>query len=205
MNLSPDPGPTAPPLPRFESLLNVPNFLSLSRVPLGVALFVCIAQTAWLAGLILFIVATATDWLDGWWARKYGPLTLVGRNLDPMTDKVLVCGAFIYLIPVHEAGIDPWMVTLLVGRELVVTSIRGIVEATGRKFGADWFGKLKMGLQCAVLIGVFLILWLRTVDGTDSLLLILSPIQFVLLWAMLAATLGSGCQYLVKAARLMRT
>ena len=62
-----------------------------------------------------------------------------------------------------------------------------------------------MGLQCAVLIGVFLILWLRTVDGADSLLLILSPIQFVLLWAMLAATLGSGCQYLVKAARLMRT
>ena len=98
MNLSPDPGSKGPLLPPFEPLANMPNFLSLSRVPLGVAIFVCIANTAWLTGLILFIVATATDWLDGWWARRYGPLTLVGRNLDPMTDKVLICGAFIYLI-----------------------------------------------------------------------------------------------------------
>jgi CDP-diacylglycerol--glycerol-3-phosphate 3-phosphatidyltransferase len=192
-------------LPPFERLANVPNFLSLSRVPLGVALFVCIAHTAWLSGLIVFVVATATDWLDGWWARRYGPLTLVGRNLDPMTDKVLICGAFIYLIPVLGAGIDPWMVTVVVGRELVVTGIRGIVESTGRKFGADWFGKLKMGLQCAVLIGVLLILWLGTVEGAEPLVGVLAPIQLVLLWAMLGATLGSGIQYLVKANRLIRT
>jgi CDP-diacylglycerol--glycerol-3-phosphate 3-phosphatidyltransferase len=187
-----------------EPLLHVPNVLSASRFPLAVALFACIVYEAWLAGLVIFLVATATDWLDGWWARKYGPLTLVGRNLDPLADKVLVCGAFVYLIPVKDAGIDPWMVTLVVSREIVVTGIRGIVEATGKKFGADWFGKLKMGLQCAVLIGVLLIQWWKAAGFSGEGLRVLEPVQLVLLWAMLAATLGSGLQYLVKAAKLLR-
>jgi CDP-diacylglycerol--glycerol-3-phosphate 3-phosphatidyltransferase len=185
-------------------LLNVPNFLSLVRIPLAVAIFACIVHHFWLAALVLFLVATATDWLDGWWARRFGPLTLIGRNLDPLADKVLVCGAFIYLIPVIEAGILPWMVTVVVVRELLVTGIRGMVEATGKKFGADWFGKLKMALQCAVLIGVFLIQWWRTDHLSPSALEILEPLQNVLLWLMLAATVGSGVQYVVKAARMMR-
>jgi len=63
---------------------------------------------------------------------------------------------------------------------------------------------LKMGLQCAVLIGVLLIQWLRTLGGTADLLAVLDPVQAVLLWAMLAATVGSGGQYLVKAARMLR-
>jgi len=190
--------------PSSEPLLNVPNLLSLARIPLAVVLFACIVYGAWLLGLIVFLAATVTDWLDGWWARRYGPLTLVGRNLDPLTDKVLVCGAFIYLIPVESAGIDPWMTTIVVCRELVVTGIRGMVEATGRKFGADWFGKLKMGLQCAVLIGVLLIQWWRFAGFSPALLDVLDPVQRVLLWAMLVATVGSGMQYMVKAARLLK-
>jgi CDP-diacylglycerol--glycerol-3-phosphate 3-phosphatidyltransferase len=189
--------------PPHEPLLNVPNLLSAVRLPLAVVLFACIVYEAWLAGLIVFVVACATDWLDGWWARRYGPLTLVGRNLDPLADKVLVCGAFIYLIPVKDAGILPWMVTVVVGRELVVTGIRGIVEATGKKFGADWFGKLKMGLQCAVVIGVLLIQWWRAAGLTPAVLSVLDPVQLVLLWAMLLATIGSGLHYLVKAAKLL--
>ena len=186
-----------------EPLLHIPNLLSFARIPLAVILFVLIVQQMWLAGLLVFIVACLTDWLDGWWARRYGPLTLVGRNLDPLADKILVCGAFIYLIPVESAGIDPWMVVVVVvGRELAVTGIRGMVEATGKKFGADWFGKLKMVLQCAVLIGVFLILWLETLAAT-GLLQFLKPLQLVILWAMLLATIGSGIQYVVKAARLL--
>jgi len=188
-----------------ESLWNVPNVLSAVRIPLAVVLFACIVHELWLAGLLVFLVATATDWLDGWWARRYGPLTLVGRNLDPLADKVLVCGTFIYLIKVDSAGILPWMVTVVVARELVVTGIRGIVEATGKKFGADWFGKLKMGLQCAVIIGVLLIEWGRAGGGFDRRLLdVLEPVQLALLYAMLAATIGSGVQYLVKAARMLR-
>jgi len=186
-----------------ESLLNVPNILSFLRIPLAIALFACIVHQLWLVGLVLFVVACATDWLDGWWAGRFGPLTLVGRNLDPLADKILVCGAFIYLIPVTSAGILPWMVTVVVVRELLVTGIRGMVEATGRKFGADWFGKLKMGLQCAVLIGVLLIQWWRAAGFASSVLEVLDQVQVGLLWLMLAATIGSGVQYIVKAARLL--
>ena len=186
-----------------SALWNVPNILSLSRVPLTAVLCVCIEWQAWLPALVVFGVAALTDWLDGWWARKYGPLTLVGRNLDPLCDKVLVCGTFIYLIPVTGAGIDPWVVTVVVCRELLVTGLRGMVEATGKKFGADWFGKLKMGLQCAVLIGVLLIEWWRAEGFVPSVLGVLEPVQLVLLWAMLAATVGSGVQYIVKAAKML--
>lgn len=193
---------SAAPAPPPEPLLNVPNLLSLSRVPLAVVVFACTVHGAWLAALVAFVVACATDWLDGWWARRYGPLTLVGRNLDPLADKILVCGAFIYLIRIDGAGIEPWMVTVVVVRELLVTGVRGMVEAAGKKFGADWFGKLKMGLQCAALIGVYLIAWLKTIPSPDATA-VLEPVQLVLLWAMLAATVGSGAQYVVKAVRLL--
>ncbi len=194
-----------------EPLLHIPNLLSLARIPLAIFLFFCIVKSWWLVALIVFLLATATDWLDGWWARRYGPLTLVGRNLDPLADKVLVCGAFIYLIPVEAAGIVPWMVTVIVCRELLVTGIRGMVEAAGQKFGADWFGKLKMVLQCAVLIGVFLLALLESHAAPEAaetsippVLALLKSLQAVLLWAMLAATVGSGVQYIVKAVRLLR-
>jgi CDP-diacylglycerol--glycerol-3-phosphate 3-phosphatidyltransferase len=190
--------------PSDSSLLNVPNVLSFLRIPLAVALFACIVEQFWLVGLILFIVACVTDWLDGWWARRYGPLTLVGRNLDPLADKILVCGAFIYLIPVESAGILPWMVTVVVVRELLVTGIRGMVEATGQKFGADWFGKLKMGLQCAVLIGVLLVQLVRTSTIDSFWMDLLNRTVQVFLWLMIAATIGSGLQYIVKAARLLK-
>lgn len=181
---------------------NVPNILSLSRIPLGIVLFACIVYGAWLAGLIVFILAVLTDWLDGWWARRYGPMTSLGRSLDPLTDKVLICGAFIYLIPVPDAGILPWMVTLVVCRELIVTGIRGLVESAGMKFGADWFGKLKTALQCAVLIGILLQQTLHDLTGrTDPWQL--GIVVIAITWAMLLATLGSGIQYIVKAVRLL--
>ena len=96
------------------------------------------------------------------------------------------------------------MVTVVVCRELLVTGLRGMVEAAGKKFGADWFGKLKMGLQCAVIIGVLLIQWGKAAGFPSGMILVLEPVQAVLLWAMLAATVGSGAQYVVKAVRLLR-
>ena len=194
-------------------LMNVPNLLSLTRVPLAAVVFACIVHEAWLAALCACVIAPATDWADGWWARRYGPLTLVRRNLDPLTDKILVCGTFIYLIPARGSGIEPWIVTVVVCRELLVTGLRGMVEASGKKFGADWFGKLKMALQCGVLIGVLLIRCLDTSwRGAGAappswglgLLGGLEWVQFVLLWLMLAATIGSGVQYVVKGTRLLK-
>jgi len=183
-------------------LWNVPNLLSLSRLPLAAVLFACVAHELWAAGLLVFAAAAFTDWADGWWARRYGPLTAVGRNLDPLTDKVLLCGAFISLIPVAGAYVPPWVATAVVSRELLVTGLRGVVEATGRTFGADWFGKLKMVLQCAVVVGVLLIQTLRG-HGETAAADGLQPVQSVLMAAMLVATVGSAIQYGVKAARLL--
>jgi CDP-diacylglycerol--glycerol-3-phosphate 3-phosphatidyltransferase len=181
-----------------DSLWSVPNLLSLSRVPLGVAIFVCINYKLWPAALGLFVVATITDWLDGWWARRFNLVSPIGRSLDPLTDKFLICGVFIYLQSA-EVGVLPWMVTAIVGREILITGVRGIVEAAGKKFGADWFGKLKTALQCAVIIGVLFLQWVGAAEYPA-----LESVYLVLLYAMLFATVGSGVQYLVKAARLMR-
>ena len=187
-----------------SQLWNVPNLLSLSRLPLSVLLFVAVAQEWWFTALLIFSVAIFTDWLDGWWARRYGSLTPVGRSLDPLTDKVLICGAFIYFLPVPESGVMPWMVTVIITRELLITGLRGIVEAQGLKFGADWFGKLKTILQAAVIIGILLIMTLLSQKQTD-LLRYLRPVQLVLLYGMLTATIGSGLQYLLRAIRILNS
>jgi CDP-diacylglycerol--glycerol-3-phosphate 3-phosphatidyltransferase len=88
------------------------------------------------------------------------------------------------------------MVATILGRELLVTGIRGIVEATGTKFGADWFGKLKTILQCIVLFAIFLD---QTLPNES-----LQWVVTILLYAALAATIGSGVQYIVKAARIFK-
>lgn len=184
-------------------LWNIPNILSLARLPLAVMLFVAISYEQWAIGLGIFALATLTDWLDGWWARKYGPLTPIGRNLDPLTDKVLIGGAFIYLLSVPEAGLMPWMVTVVICRELLITGLRGIVEATGKTFGADWFGKLKTVLQSAAIIGILLLQTVRGLPAMSNTVSILEPVQIVLLYAMLAATIGSAVQYTIKAVKLL--
>jgi CDP-diacylglycerol--glycerol-3-phosphate 3-phosphatidyltransferase len=184
-----------------ERVLNIPNILTLSRLPLAVALFACIAYEQWLAGLIIFVLASATDWLDGFLARRLNQGTQLGRNLDPLIDKVLTGGAFIYLMPVKGADLSEWIVTVVIGRELLITGLRGIMEAQGIKFGADWLGKLKMGLQCAILIAILAMLWLRTLSLSANLLSALHIVQLAILYAMLVATVASGLQYIVKAAR----
>lgn len=181
-----------------HSLYSVPNLLSLSRVPLGIGVFACIAEQLWPVALVLFAIATITDWLDGWWARRFNQSSPIGRSLDPLTDKFLICGTFIYLQSAN-VGVLPWMVTVIVGREILITGIRGIVESAGKKFGADWFGKLKTVLQCTAILGILAI---RSFGSTESPWL--DTIWTGVLYAMLAATVGSGLQYLVKAAKLLR-
>lgn len=186
-----------------ERLWNVPNVLSLSRVPLTAVLCLAICREWWLVALLVFGTAALTDWLDGWWARRFNQTSAVGRALDPLTDKVLIGSAFIFLILVPEAGVAPWMVAVMISRELLITGIRGIVEATGRKFGADWFGKLKTILQCVVLVAVLFWLTCRQEGWLSDWLTALFYLYTGLLWLMLAATVGSGVQYLAKAYRAL--
>ncbi|HLW68681.1 MAG TPA: CDP-diacylglycerol--glycerol-3-phosphate 3-phosphatidyltransferase [Gemmataceae bacterium] len=184
--------------------LTLPNLLTLSRLPLAVLLFVCIDHEWWLAGLVDFVIASLTDWADGFLARRLGQLSALGRSLDPLIDKVLVGGSFIFLIPVKESDLTPWMVTVVIGRELLITGLRGIMEAQGVKFGADMLGKIKMVLQCAVLIVVLVNLWMLKQAWSEPLRSTFWWLQIGLIYVMLAATVFSGAQYILKAVRQYR-
>ncbi|MEZ6141625.1 MAG: CDP-diacylglycerol--glycerol-3-phosphate 3-phosphatidyltransferase [Zavarzinella sp.] len=188
----------------MASIWNFPNILTISRIPLSGVLFATIHYGYWQISLLLFALASFTDWLDGWWARKFNQLTVFGRTFDPLIDKIMVGGVFIFLIPVSAAKMAPWMVATIIGREILVTGIRGYVETLGKKFGADWFGKLKMLLQC-ILILLFLVL----MAGKDfALFARLASSVFVvyeiLLYITIAVTVLSGVQYCWKASKLVQ-
>src|ERR1700722_3530854 len=134
---------TTPPRP---PVFNLPNQLTASRLVLALVLFLLIDLGLWISCIVVFALAATTDWLDGYLARKQGLVSTLGRNLDPLVDKVLVCGSYIFLIPVEGAGIYAWMVTVMVARELIITGLRSFMENRGATFGADWLGKAKMGL-----------------------------------------------------------
>lgn len=195
--------PTRPPV------WNLPNQLTASRFVLALVLFVLIELDAWndrwLACLGVFLVASFTDWLDGYLARRQGLTSTLGRNLDPLVDKVLVCGAYIFLLPDgnKDGWLQPWMVTVVVARELVITGLRSFMENLGASFGADWLGKIKFTLQAAALIAIFLALDLKT--RMPEQMSWLGPTRDVCVWAMLATTLLSGIQYLWRAAAFLRT
>lgn len=190
-------------MPAEPNLWTTPNGLTLSRLPLTILLCVCIHHQWWPSAFFIFVAAAVTDWVDGWWARRFNQLSMFGRTFDPLTDKVLLGCAFIFLLPVTESGLEPWMTAVVVGRELLVTGIRGYVETLGKKFGADWFGKLKTILQCAALLVILFALWMRRLPDAEPLLPVLNVLQYGMIYAMLAATVLSGIQYTMKAARLM--
>jgi CDP-diacylglycerol--glycerol-3-phosphate 3-phosphatidyltransferase len=189
---------TAPTHSPSAAVFNLPNGLTLARLGLAIVLFGCISAGWWLVGLLVFIVAAITDWLDGYLARKHGSASAFGRNFDPLVDKVLICGAFIFLLPVRGTDLTAWMVTVVVARELIITGLRSFFESQAANFGADWLGKIKMGLQCAALIAILIVLWSAESGG------FLRGVQIGLIYAMLVATALSGLQYLWRALILLR-
>ena len=135
------------------SLFNLPNQLTSLRLILAIVMFAAIDLQWYQTAFVLFVVATGTDWLDGYFARKYGMVTTLGRILDPFADKFIICGTFIYLLSIRELdkvplGLRTWMVVVIVGRELLVTALRSFLEDRGSDFSAKFSGKLKMVLQC---------------------------------------------------------
>ncbi len=101
--------------PGEQRVFNVPNQLTVLRLLLSIALFALIEFEYYLAGTVVFAVAASTDWLDGYWARKYGQVTNLGRILDPFVDKIIVCGTFIFLAAVPGSGVRAWMAVVIVG------------------------------------------------------------------------------------------
>src|SRR5947209_2953012 len=193
--------PSRPPV-----LNNLPNQLTAARLVLAFVLFGLIAAERWIGCTFVFAVAALTDWLDGYFARRQNLVSALGRNLDPLVDKVLICGAYIFLLPQGLAGewLQPWMVTVIVARELIITSLRSFLENRGAVFGADWLGKLKMGLQCAALFGIFVYLYLQEQGVPGDVDSFFALVRDVLIYALLAATALRSLPYLLRAVFWLR-
>ena len=142
-----------PPQHLLGHALNLPNQLTGLRLLLSVALFALISTEYYISAFVLFLIAVGTDWLDGYYARKFNQVTTLGRILDPFADKVIICGTFVFLVTTPGMLADvlllrAWMVVVIVGRELLVTALRSFLEERGSDFSANLSGKLKMVLQC---------------------------------------------------------
>ncbi len=196
--------------------MNLPNQITLARLILAVLFFILIARfnvrepEPWILDvcLVIFVVACLTDWLDGYLARRNNQVTALGRVLDPFVDKVLVCGAFVFFAGagfVDSAGhnvtaVAPWMVVVIVGRELLVTGLRGFSEAQGRPFGADLLGKIKTITQMITASVIMLCVAHVPIDEPRSLL---AGVGVVLLWLTIGTTTFSGLNYLYKARNVL--
>lgn len=189
---------TSVPSSTTASPWNVPNLLTASRFVLSVVVFALIGYGMYLTALVAFVIAAGTDWIDGYWARRYGQVTKLGRIFDPFVDKIIICGTFIVLVAIPESGIAAWMAIVVVGRELLVTSLRGLIEGAGGDFSASQLGKWKMVLQCAAVVLALACLMQHTIPAW------LDITRHVTIWAAIALTLYSGLDYVWAAARLMR-
>lgn len=197
---------------------HIPNLLTILRLVLAAIFFVMLAvyQTGdavlLLASAVVFIVAAVTDALDGHLARKWQVVSKFGRVVDPFADKVLVLGGFILLAGANlaaESGVAAWMAVVILGRELLITTLRGAFESEGVDFSANLWGKLKMILQAIVIPIVLVIIALTTGRDfiTDASYVPASWhrglfwTRDILVWATVAVTVLSGIPYIAIAVR----
>jgi CDP-diacylglycerol--glycerol-3-phosphate 3-phosphatidyltransferase len=198
-----------------STIWNVPNQLTMARLVLSVLCFVFLAFDYYLVALVLFVIAAGTDWVDGYWARRYGQITQLGRIMDPFADKIVICGTFVFLaaVPPSITGestseIAAWMAVVVVARELLVTALRSFFEEHGTDFSAQWPGKWKMLLQCAAAAISLWRLWYYQFDAT-ALRWDVAPsavstwVLRLTVWAAVVMTVYSGWGYVQTAIRLL--
>jgi len=215
-------GQDCPSYNSMNTIWNVPNQLTIARLVLSVFCFVFLALDWYLTALVLFIIAAGTDWVDGFWARRYGQITQLGRIMDPFADKIIICGAFIFLAAVPPAAngttklpaseIMAWMAVVVVARELLVTALRSFFEEHGTDFSAQWPGKWKMLLQCAAVAVSLAQLWYYGFSSAFPPIWSEVPPRWtvtfplrLLVWAAIVMTVYSGWVYVQTALRLLRS
>jgi CDP-diacylglycerol--glycerol-3-phosphate 3-phosphatidyltransferase len=186
-------------VPAHARFWNVPNTLTMSRLVLAFVVFACIAYQFYFTALVIFALASVTDALDGYFARLLGQSTPLGRQLDPLVDKVIVSGAFIYLLTVHDrdTGLQPWMVTTIIVREMLIQGLRSLLEGQGQPFGAVMAGKLKTLVQCLAISAILLCLGM-----TPPPPLLLT--RDLLIWLAVGLTVYSGLGYVMMAMPQLR-
>jgi CDP-diacylglycerol---glycerol-3-phosphate 3-phosphatidyltransferase len=204
--------------------MGLANRITVARGGLAILLWVILhtidlrateGDFLWWVAFAVFVVAAATDSLDGYVARKRGEVSVFGRVADPFVDKLLILGSMVFLLGLpHMAWIvPPWTVAVVLARELLVTALRGAVEASGGNFQAGPWGKAKMVGQC-IAIGAAILYG----AGVDVLRVPLTELSFsgraavqpewclARLVSVAAAllTVASGVEYTVRALRLLR-
>lgn len=194
---------------KVKRSMNIPNKITLSRICL-IPIFIIILSipmhwgeweigtttlpvTHFIAGVI-FLIASLTDWLDGYYARKYNLITNMGKFLDPLADKLLVSAAFILLVELDLAA--AWIVILIISREFAVTGLRLVAAGEGVVLAASNMGKLKTVSQITAI--AFLLLH----NFPFSYLGI--PMDTIVLYIALILTTWSGIEYFVKNWHVMR-
>ncbi len=142
---------------RAKELLNLPNILTLSRiiaVPIVVLLLLFESRETCFWAAVVFTVASLTDWLDGYLARRWQIVTILGKFLDPLADKLIVMAALIMLIPLDR--VPAWTVFVILARELIVSGIRSIASSEGIVIAASNLGKYKTIFQMIAIVGLLL-------------------------------------------------
>jgi CDP-diacylglycerol--glycerol-3-phosphate 3-phosphatidyltransferase len=182
--------------------INLPNALTATRIFL-VPLLVVVLLTNFegrlilgirkeLIGAAIFGLASITDWLDGYLARRRKQVTTLGQMIDPIADKLLTSAAFVSLI---QMGLAPaWMVAVIIGREFAVTTLRSIAYARGVVIPASPLGKIKMVAQVVAILALIL--------GEEERLHILGVLGYVALWVVVAAALISAVDYYRRFSRM---
>ena len=178
-----------------HSIMNLPNFLTVLRIFFVPVLIVVLLTRSpnvvlWgfpmhfeVWGVLILLAAAATDWADGYFARRNRQVTTLGILLDPIADKLLISAAFISLVDMHL--VSGWMVVIIIGREFTILGLRNIASAEGFTIAASALGKTKMVLQvCAVAV---LIVGARHPS--------IRPVSTVLLWLVVVSALVSAAQY----------
>jgi CDP-diacylglycerol--glycerol-3-phosphate 3-phosphatidyltransferase len=188
--------------------LHTPNALVLLRLGLAAAAFAMLARWSpaesapdipLLIAAGVFVLAALTDALDGFLARRWNAITRFGRVMDPFADKILVLGALVLLAGpafhaegVSLAGFTGWMVVIILARELLVTSLRGLAEGSGVDASANWSGKAKMILQSVAVPAILLLLALLPAERAQ-------PINAGLAWLTTIVTAISAWPYIRRA------
>jgi CDP-diacylglycerol--glycerol-3-phosphate 3-phosphatidyltransferase len=190
-----------------RTLFNVPNQLTMLRLILAVAVFALIANEFYRTAMVVFLIAASTDWIDGYWARKYGQVTKIGRIFDPFVDKIIICGTFIMLAAEPDSLIAGWMAVVVVAREMLVTALRSFIEQSGGDFSASKAGKLKMVFQCAAVVASLAALislrFQKVKEGAE-----LPPWLYwsvvAAVWSAVVLTIYSGISYVAAALKFLR-
>lgn len=176
-------------------MLNLPNNLALLRICIAPLMFWFLVgrdnalfdgiHVSWLDyfAALLFVLASVTDFFDGFIARAWDQKTKLGAILDPLADKMLVLAAFLGLMMLDRA--NPWAVYLIMTREFFITGIRVAAVSEGKNIASSWVGKTKTVFQM-IAIGFLMMAW---------------PLGEALLWFAVALTLYSGYEYVVSYAR----